>query len=326
MIKDSSTLDVWAKVVALWRNPADTLRHQTLLALQVSTGRTAASVEAALSNAWNALTIESLAPFAQAEHLVETPRRGTSLIIAPATTFTAWLPTVITCWLGGFDCRLKPSRYEPIFPAAFLESLRRVAPSLAERFQISSWRQGLPKEADVVVAFGSDDTLKKLQEETPSTVPFVGYGSKLSVAILFEESLDTPVHQEETLAKLEADLLPYGFDGCLSPQVLMVEGDQESLRKVLAARCMAVPKIHSFSSQKMLKEELSKLWPYVSTVGWAGDDRHLKLLREVAEELRAGRLCPLGEMQKPPVEWSNSADLLGALRAAPILAKVDGKA
>lgn len=298
-----------------WLTFQEPLIHRTLQALGVSTGRSRKAIETALRNAWVPLEKKEIQEFIQREDIVWKDPRGSVLILAPSTVYTAWLPTVVTCWLMGYSVRLKPSRSEPIYPAAFAESVKRWAPALADRCRVMPWREGLAKEVDAVIMFGSDDSVKAVQAETSSSSLFVGYGSKLSVAVVFEETLLATPLRKAAVHHLYDDLLPFALEGCLSPQQVFIQGPTTQFQQEFKALNPEVePQWRHFRDEEDLEHELVKLKPFLSTLGWAGDLSKGGAMDKLGRELGLTRVCLLGEMQRPTLRWHNGQNLIQVLK------------
>jgi GNAT superfamily N-acetyltransferase len=169
------------------------------------------------------------------------------------------LPQLITHFLAGnvpppgiasicyglllkFANLVKVSSRDPVFPALFVESLREVDAELADCLAVLDWRReeiALTKaalsEADTVIAYGDDETIASLRQMTRPDVRFLGYGHKLSFAVIAKEAL-----MKENLSRLtEAaafDASVYDQQGCLSPHAFYVEeGGQFSPREFAEA-------------------------------------------------------------------------------------------
>jgi hypothetical protein len=142
---------------------------------------------------------------------------------------------------------VKVSSRDPVFPALFVESLREVDPELADCVAVLDWRReevALTKaaleEADAVIAFGDDETIAALRRMCRPDTHFLGYGHKLSFAVIAEEALT-----KESLPQLaEAaafDASVYDQQGCMSPHAFYVEEDgQVSPREFAAALAEAM--------------------------------------------------------------------------------------
>jgi hypothetical protein len=124
---------------------------------------------------------------------------------------------------------VKVSGRDSVFPTLFVESLRTVDPELADCVAVLDWRreereltQAALAEADAVIAYGDDETIGTLRAMCPTNARFIGYGHKLSFAVVSREALK----QEEVASLAEAaafDVSVYDQQGCMSPHVFYVE-------------------------------------------------------------------------------------------------------
>jgi hypothetical protein len=81
-------------------------------------------------------------------------------------------------------------------------------------------------------------------------------------------------------------------------------------------------RVHPAPSRERLLEAMAKLGPHLAAVGVAGlGPRSGPLERELAE-LGATRICPLGSLQAPPLDWCH--DQLGVLLPLVRLADIEG--
>jgi hypothetical protein len=306
-------------VARRWLDADDSLRGQTVQALQVSTGFRANQIERALSNAFEELRVSKLRSFvAQEIRTHDTATAGvcrTVLHILPSNVFTAWLPAAVTTLLLGHRCLLKPSAGEPVFAPAWKRSIAQEDPVLAELVEIVAWNEDLLHIADAVIVYGSGDTIASIQSRVPSGTCFVGYGHKLSVGVIFREAWEE--ERTKVLEALRRDLEPFGLAGCLSPQILFVEGGTLSQTAELQRALPVMPRIEPFGSLDQVHHRLAILFPYMSELGYAGPSSRLTSHRAKFEALGITRICPIGQMQKPPLTWRNGGislvDTLGAL-------------
>ncbi len=298
----------------LWLNASHPLRKETIQALQVSTGLSSHQIDLALRNAFTELTTDKLKAFANSKLKNNSNQKsGTVLHVLPANAFTAWLPGAVISALLGHHSLLKASVREPVFAQAWKRSVEEVDPALAKAFEIVSWKDDLLNACDAVLAYGSDETLNRLRSKTPSTVRFVGYGHKLSVGIIFEEALMRD-QSEGLLARVRADVEPFRLQGCLSPQVLYIENPQYTRWPELESVVDVAPRFQPFVDSGAAIKELSKFSPYLSCVGYAGSPQRGEYLKEELAGLGVSRICPIGEMQRPPLDWANSGiDLVNLL-------------
>lgn len=132
--------------------------------------------------------------------------------------------------------------------ASFFASLAEEHRAFADAAQARVWSGGddpdeapLLANADVVVAFGRDGTLRAIRAACGTETRFVSFGHRASVGRLTRAevaALDAP--QAERIAR---DALLYDGEGCLSLHALFVAAEDEELERVgrlLAAACERV--------------------------------------------------------------------------------------
>lgn len=118
---------------------------------------------------------------------------------------------------------------EPVFASVFARLLAQVHPPLADCLAVLWWKGGEPgiaatlyRQADTVLAYGGNATLREVRDQVPVTTRFLGYGHKLGVALVGRAALD--MQRGPAAARLAAlDLVRYEQQGCYSPHVLYVE-------------------------------------------------------------------------------------------------------
>jgi hypothetical protein len=283
----------------------------------------------------------------------------------------------ITCGLLLKSANLvKASSRDPVFPALFVESIREVDADLAGSVAVLDWprtelslTQTALAEADAVIAYGDDHTISALRQLAPGNARFLGYGHKISFAVVAKEALT-----EENLPGLaEAaafDASVYDQQGCLSPHVFYVEergqiGPRkfaEALARAMAAYQERVPRGplsveeaaqiakvrlgYEFRSQtdrrvavwasetpndwaviyeddpaftpsclnrvvfvkptdgfKRVLDQTQRLAEQLSTVGVAPmNERAMAFAADLAR-MGVNRVCPVGQMQRPPLSW-----------------------
>jgi hypothetical protein len=75
-----------------------------------------------------------------------------------------------------------------------------------------------------VIAYGADETLRAIQAALPESVWFEGRGHGFGVAVVLAETCENEFEVFDTSLALGADVAAYDQRGCLSPQVVLVEG------------------------------------------------------------------------------------------------------
>ena len=269
---------------------------------------------------------------------------------------------------------VKLSAHDPVFPALFVESLRAADPSLADCVAVLDWRReetaltrAALSDADAVIAYGDDGTIATLRRLCRPDVHFVGYGHKLSFAVVAKEAMTA--NNLPSLAEAAAfDASVYDQQGCLSPHMFYVEEGGESsprafakaLAKAMAAYAERVPRgqlsieeaaqiaklrgayefrVAADKSVAVWAEPASWLVIYeedpmftpsclnrvvfvkpikrlesvpqlvrrhasnLSTVGIAPVDKCAATFAEELTKLGVARVCPIGQMQRPPLWW-----------------------
>ncbi|OGR89314.1 MAG: hypothetical protein A2992_02820 [Elusimicrobia bacterium RIFCSPLOWO2_01_FULL_59_12] len=293
----------------VWLDPAHPLRREAVWALQVSTGFTRSMIERALTAAFEELTEDKILKFSAETLSAHSEAPRAVLHILAGNVFTAWLPGAVTTLLLGSGCDLKPSAREPVFAPFWKRSIESADAALGEQIHIVRWHEDLLRRYPAVVAYGSDATLTALRALAPPETHFIGYGHKISVAVLWKEAL-APEHVSDVLGRLEKDAAVFDLQGCLSPQILYLDGEDPGLFEGLYSRVRVMPQMKRFESWDILKSELESFQPYLSAMGYAGPDARMGPLQDDLDALGFSRVCPVGEMQRPPLSWRNGGILL----------------
>ena len=263
-----------------------------------------------------------------------------------------------------------------LLPRLFAHSLYEVEPKLGACLEVADWpggkaelEQALFDEASCVTVTGSDETLAELRKRIPSTVRFLGFGSRLSFAYVAHEVL-SGLHARKVAERAARDVTAWNQLGCLSPHVIYVQAGgalgpdkfAELLAEVLAERELSEPRgdlpvetaavIASRRSIYELRAAHSpdtRHWCSQSSTAWTvvyeADPRfqisclnrfvYVKQVQNLTEALQGAdhvrgkvstvglaaaahksqelatelarwgvtRVCPLGQMQEPPLTW-----------------------
>jgi hypothetical protein len=287
-----------------WVNLSSDSLREAVLALSVSTGLSEPLVRRALQNAFGELTTEKLTSFVDQEPAFQSGacRGERHLHIAAGNVFTAWLPSAVTTLLLGADCWIKPSVRETVLAPLWQKTVHAINPVLGQRIVIKPWNPDLLKQVDAVIAYGSDETVADLNRQCPPATRFVAYGHKLSVAIVLREALSRGPALVQDLLE---DLTPFQMQGCLTPQVVYVEGDAGELAAKVAEKTRHQPAYKSFSKLADLEADLGALRPYLSGAGLAGPADRTAALEPILTHLGVTRICRLGSLQRPPLTWRN---------------------
>jgi hypothetical protein len=132
---------------------------------------------------------------------------------------------------------VKTASAASLLPTLFARCLTQVDPALGTCVSIITWPGGQTEledvafsRADVVVASGSEESLTAIRARVRGRL--LGYGHKVSFSVIAKEALSKDV---EDLAHHTAyDIALFDQQGCLSPQLIYVEGDGAITPKAFA--------------------------------------------------------------------------------------------
>lgn len=131
---------------------------------------------------------------------------------------------------------LKPGRGDALLPRLFARGLGEEDAALADALEVVYWPGGATelermavRAAEVVVAYGSDDTVAQLRALTPASTRFVGYHHRVGVGIVGREALVREGYGpagsavETAAADVARSVALFEQRGCVCPQLVYVE-------------------------------------------------------------------------------------------------------
>lgn len=124
---------------------------------------------------------------------------------------------------------LKPGHGDVALPVLFAAALREEDPDLADAAAVLYWPGGSElledaamEAADLVTAYGDDETIRSLRARGPATALFVPYHHRVSLAVVGRGALDrTSVRRAACAAA--GSVAFFDQRGCVSAQVVYVE-------------------------------------------------------------------------------------------------------
>jgi hypothetical protein len=149
-----------------------------------------------------------------------------ALILAGNTPLLAW-PVLHYCLELGISVVIKESHEEKVWTRAFIETLQSIDAEVAKLFYLASFSRNdfesalLLQNADAVIAYGSDASIRAIRDKTPETTPFLGFGHALSIGLLLNKG------DAVNYSGIAIDTLLYDQAGCLSPQAVFFEKKPE---------------------------------------------------------------------------------------------------
>lgn len=203
------------------------------------------------------------------------PKGGMARAYGPELLVHVWAGNVPGLPLWSLVCGLlvkapavgKVASAEPLFAPLFARLLAEVEPRLAEALAVVWFKGGdtaseraLFGEADVVLAYGGNDTLHALRAQVPITTRFLPHGHKLSVGLVSAAALDA--QQVQAVARAAAlDVVRYEQQGCYSPHTFYVaRGGRVTPREfaqALAGQLAALE--HKFARRDLSLEEAASV-------------------------------------------------------------------
>lgn len=140
-------------------------------------------------------------------------------VVASANVCVAAIRAIALALAASDVVRVKPSRRDPVVARILVRELARAGLDIAEVDRIA------PDAGDAVHAYGADATLDSLRASLPSSVHFEGHGTGFGVAIV-----DANLDESSAAEAIARDVVPFDQMGCLSPRVVILEGDATRAR------------------------------------------------------------------------------------------------
>lgn len=216
-------------------------------ALQTSLGSSAPMLQWGFRQAMECWTPEALLALVQTE-LGDAPSAAPTLcgMVLASTVPPAGLQSVVLALLGGSAVCVRPARRLQGLFEAFLDSLETLCPEVAEVLAVATfdWEDSAAVEAfvdpvDVLVVHGSAETVARWRA-VAGPRPLVAYGHRVSAAWVGRH-----VDAADVAEAIAWDLCAWDQSGCLSPQVLFVEGASARARALAEAVCAALPAVEA---------------------------------------------------------------------------------
>lgn len=209
--------------------------------LERSSGLSSEGIAWALDTTLGAVTRESLEAMVReassAAGRATIVPRGLVVVILSANVATAPFFALSLPLLFGNAILAKASRRDDVAARAFVAALASVDPELAVSLDAVVFGGGDVEREDVllgranaVVAYGSDATIQTLRSRTPASSAFIAHGNGLGIGFVAREVLRDLASRREAIDAFALDVAAYDQRGCLSPHVIVVEGDDDQVR------------------------------------------------------------------------------------------------
>jgi Acyl-CoA reductase (LuxC) len=156
---------------------------------------------------------------------------------------------------------------EPIFASYFVNLLVKEIPILQDCLSIIWWKGGdfsrcqpILNQSEIVVAYGSNETLDNIRSRTLIGTRFLGHGHKISFSVISQTALDNnSIHFVVEQAAL--DIVRFDQMGCYSPHAYFVQkGGLISPKDFALSLYSALENLsHRFSSRQLSSEEANSI-------------------------------------------------------------------
>ncbi len=228
-----------------WRNADFPPRVRATRAIMERLAYSEPMVDLALDRLFSGITVEALHAtiaselgsldaldgFASRPGRPDAYARGVehAVIIASDTTIGVAIPPLAFALCANVGQVVVKDRSDALV-AAFAQTLIEEEPLLAARLRVEQWegddversRQAV-SDADVVVAFGRDETMRAIRAQCKPEAHFVPFGHRISVGYIPREALGDVTTARCYARGAAVDALLYEGEGCLSLRALFVE-------------------------------------------------------------------------------------------------------
>lgn len=225
-----------------WLNLKDPIRQEAESTLPLLTGASREMVKVSLDDLFNDLTRpvliqlleEELGDPALLDHFRPklkgsgfTRAFGPRLIshVLPGNVGGTSVMSLACGLLAKSSNLAKVSAEELLLPVLFAQSLYDIAPDLAQNLAVMTWdnqaveiTEAAFQKADLVIVYGSNETIEKIREKVPPGTRAIYHGHKLSLGIIGKEMINPHLSEQAAL-----DIVLYDQRGCLSPHLYYVE-------------------------------------------------------------------------------------------------------
>lgn len=225
---------------AQYRDPKDPLRD----ALSVSTGLSSPMIEWALETSLP----RSIDVLHAARLLAPVPTqtdRKLAVILA-GNVFTACIRALSWPLLLGWRVSVKAASHDDVLPRAFAAALRDADAEIGARLEIATFDRtddaalrALTRDCDAVSVYGSDATIDAIQHQVDQPTSWIAHGHGIGAAVVERGAIRGRTQRMLWAQRLALDVAAYDQRGCLSPQVVLVDSDDDKRTHKLALNLSA---------------------------------------------------------------------------------------
>jgi hypothetical protein len=159
------------------------------------------------------------------------PMMARAHVLLSANVFTAAFRAIGLALVQAPHVFVRPSRREP----EMAQLLYRASQGAFELVDSLS-----PEPGDPLWAYGTDETLARLRDTLPGGVRFHAHGSGMGAVVVGPDLPRTAAAFEDAADRIAKDTIAFDQRGCLSPRIVLFEGDTESAAGLAQALARAL--------------------------------------------------------------------------------------
>jgi len=187
-------------------------------------------------------------------------------VLLSANVCTAALRALALALAAAPDVYIRPSRRDPVLAELLIQVLRDDRAFCAEGATAQLVDSLNARAGDAVHLYGSDETLEAVRDSLPRGVSVSAHGTGYGVAVLGAEA-----DVGDSAAALARDVIVFDQAGCLSPRVVLVEGDVDRVETVASELHRAMTQLGAAIPRGMLGGETeADIARYVHTIQTVG--------------------------------------------------------
>jgi acyl-CoA reductase-like NAD-dependent aldehyde dehydrogenase len=256
----ASARRVLPEVARNWLRPEDPFRKRAIASIGKTTGYAAGLIASGLDHMMTEIA-ENLVPLVDLDLPVgwtqrpnlrcrwEPPRLLLCIFAGNVPGVPA--PDIAGALCIGTPVLCKVAHNEPHFGPLFVESIAAVDPLLAKSAAAVYWPgssydhlKAALRYAEAVVAYGGDESLSAVRQHVKPGLPFLGYGHRLSLAVVDDRVADAA-------SRVAIDVANFDQQGCVAPHVIYVRGDAHAFSIELAKQLEHLQQLHPRSPATM---------------------------------------------------------------------------
>jgi hypothetical protein len=247
----TKTAEALARCVQLWRD-RDYLRRRNAVARIVrDAGYSIALLDASLDALLKPFDRDALnSEPALLASRSQRPGPATLGFIMAGNVVGAGMHELALALIAGCSVLIKTASSEPIFFNEIAHTLHEIDREVGSRVEVFNWDRSradltgaLIENCAAIVAYGDDQSLAALDSQPGSRGKIVGFGSRVSGAVVAPSALSTH-HVEQAVSALARDVALFEQLGCLSVHhIFLITDDPKTMRNFATGIAAALERL-----------------------------------------------------------------------------------